>query len=235
MTLPTAVLLDLDGTIIDSPEGAEACWEAVCAQAAGMLGVGATDLYTAIHAARLEYWADPQRSFHGRMDLRVSTRQFVATAFVQLGLARLDGAHRIADAFRDRRDQYILNAGATDALAAFRAAGVRLALVTNGSALVQGAKIEQFNLGRFFECILIEGEQGFGKPDERVYKLALDTLAVAARDTWMVGDDLDWDVAGPQRLGIHGIWLRGSNMGTPEPRADVRPDRIIGSLRELVG
>ena len=84
-----------------------------------------------------------------------------------------------------------------------------------------------------FDHIQIEGEHGFGKPEERAYRHALDALGVTARDTWMVGDNLEWEVAAPQHLGIFAIWkdLLGDGLpaGTP-----IRPDRIIHSLTELL-
>ena len=49
----------------------------------------------------------------------------------------------------------------------------------------------------------------------------------------MVGDNLEWDVAAPQRLGIVGIWLDVLGTGLPEASA-VTPDRIIRSLSELL-
>ena len=50
---------------------------------------------------------------------------------------------------------------------------------------------------------------------------------------WMVGDNLEWDVAAPMRHGLTGIWLDRAERGLP-PTAQVRPDRIILSLDELV-
>ena len=79
---------------------------------------------------------------------------------------------------------------------------------------------------------MIEGELGFGKPDPRVYERALDTLDVAPRDTWMVGDNLEWDVAEPQRQGIYGIWIDARGRGLPRDYP-VQPDQIIQRLSEL--
>jgi putative hydrolase of the HAD superfamily len=47
----------------------------------------------------------------------------------------------------------------------------------------------------------------------------------------MVGDHLEFDVAGPQRLGLSGIWLDRAGAGLAE--SPVRPHRVIRSLREL--
>ena len=49
----------------------------------------------------------------------------------------------------------------------------------------------------------------------------------------MAGDRLDWDVAGPQKLGILGIWVDSSGQGLPLS-SPIRPDRIIRSLAELL-
>ena len=97
---------------------------------------------------------------------------------------------------------------------------------------MQRGKITRFGLTDLFDTILIEGEVGFGKPDPRVYARALESLEVAAADAWMVGDNLEWDVAEPQRQGIYGIWIDVWGRGLP-PRHPVRPNRIIRRLSEL--
>jgi putative hydrolase of the HAD superfamily len=110
---------------------------------------------------------------------------------------------------------------------------VRLALITNGDGVGQRAKIERFDLAHRFHHIQIEGEHGFGKPEPRAYMHALERLDVGARDSWMVGDNLEWEVTAPQRLGIHAIWFDAHGAGLPEGSV-VRPDRIVRKLSELL-
>jgi len=114
-----------------------------------------------------------------------------------------------------------------------RARGLPLALVTNGDAGQQRDKIERHDLARYFGAILIEGEFGCGKPEERVYREALHQLGVGPGDAWMVGDHLEWDVLAPQRLGLTGVWIDREGAGLPA-QADARPHRIIRSLSELL-
>src|SRR5258708_12453240 len=95
--------------------------------------------------------------------------------------------------------------GAHHVVGWFRARGVRLALISNGAAAPQRAKVVRFDLTHRFHHIQIEGEHGFGKPEERAYRHALAALEVEARDTWMVGDNLEWEAVAPQRFGIHAI------------------------------
>ena len=49
----------------------------------------------------------------------------------------------------------------------------------------------------------------------------------------MVGDNLEWEVVSPQRLGIHAIWHDGYGVGLPAD-SPIRPDRIIRRLSELL-
>ena len=80
---------------------------------------------------------------------------------------------------------------------------------------------------------MIEGEFGAGKPEEVVYRHALESLRVEAATAWMVGDNLEWDVAAPQRLGLTGVWIDGPGQGLPA-EAEVRPHRVIRRFAELV-
>ena len=91
----------------------------------------------------------------------------------------------------------------------------------------------RFQLAHRFHHIQIEGEQGFGKPEERAYLHAMDALGVTAADTWMIGDNLEWEVEVPQKLGIYAIWMDVHGDGLP-PGSTVKPDRIIRSLGELL-
>ena len=132
-----------------------------------------------------------------------------------------------------REEKMHLFDGAVDTLIALRAAGVKLALVTNGAADFQRAKIERFGLAPYFDHIQIEGEHGFGKPEEAAYRHALASLEVEPFEAWMVGDNLEWEVAAPQRLGIYAIWHDHLGEGLPKD-AGVTPDRIIRRLAELL-
>jgi putative hydrolase of the HAD superfamily len=145
-----------------------------------------------------------------------------------------DLATRLADRFTAyREEQMFVFPGAHDAIDALKALGVKLALVTNGAAGIQRAKVERFALTHRFDHIQIEGEHGFGEPDERAYHHAMHALGVTAPETWMIGDNLEWEIEVPQRLGIYAIWMDAHGEGLPA-QSTVKPDRIIRSLTELL-
>ena len=97
-------------------------------------------------------------------------------------------------------------------------------------------RLEQVNLDRLLKAIKASsarGEFGVGKPDQRVYLHALDQLKVQPEETWMVGDNLEWEVVIPQQLGIFAIWLDTLGKGLPE-NSSIHPDRVIRDLPELL-
>jgi putative hydrolase of the HAD superfamily len=83
----------------------------------------------------------------------------------------------------------------------------RLALITNGAPDIQSTKIDGSNLASFFETIIISGDHGFGKPDQRIFRLALERLNVAPHEAVMIGDSLNRDIAGAHAAGIQTIWI----------------------------
>ena len=230
--LPRAILFDLDDTLIHAYARPAEAWLAVAeelAEAIAPLVPAEAAAAIAVHAR--DFWADPERHRMWRQRIGAARREIVASA---LPFLSADAAHRLADRFSAwREEQMRLFEGAHETLDALKAAGVRLALVTNGAAESQRPKVERFDLASRFDHIQIEGEHGFGKPEEAAYRHAMDALGVEARDTWMVGDHLEWEVAAPQRLGIFAIWHDALGEGLPA-NSPVKPDRIIRSLGELL-
>jgi putative hydrolase of the HAD superfamily len=232
--LPRALLLDLDDTILDDSSGVVSCWRDACSSCCSAVsGLDAEVVFGAIDRTREWYWSDPERHRVGRLELAWARGEVVRLALAELGVDDAELAKRIGDSYHALRDEAIRPFDdAVSTVEWLRAQGCRLALLTNGGSRGQRQKIDRFDLARLFDAILIEGEVGFGKPDPRIYAQALATLGVAAAETWMVGDNLEWDVAGPQRQGITGVWIDARDGGVPEGR-DVRPDRVITRLADL--
>jgi putative hydrolase of the HAD superfamily len=232
--MPQAVFLDLDDTILDDSGNVSHCWREACFAHRSELGaVDPGVLSEAIERTRGWFWSDPERHRVGRLDLDAARRGIVRMSLSEIGVDSQALAEKIARRYGSLRDLGIQPlANAIETVRWLRESGCRLALLTNGSRAAQRSKITRFGLAPLFDLILIEGELGHGKPDARVYRRALDELGVEPRRTWMVGDNLEWDVAAPQRLGIYGIWLDVRGAGLPTGHG-VRPDRIVRGLSEL--
>jgi putative hydrolase of the HAD superfamily len=227
------LLLDLDDTLLDYSGGVDECWSASCAFGCTSGDLDPAALVSAVAASRRSFWDDPTRHRAERVNMLGAWTKIVVRALETLGRPDPERAAAIAAEFaRRRRERMQLFPDARGCLTAWREAGVRMGLVTNGDASQQRDKIARHGLAPFFDVIVIEGEFGAGKPDEAVYRHALRALDVAPSEASMVGDHLDFDVAGAQRLGLRGIWIDRPGSGLPAECA-VRPDRIIRSLTEL--
>ena len=236
--LPRAMLIDMDDTILSAYGRPEIAWNKIAAEFADELAPLPPDqVAAALLASARKFWSTAEPIWRIRLgEARRLTVKGGLDALAAAGHRTLpdDLAHRIADRFTlYREEEMFVFPGAHAAIDALKALGVKLALVTNGAADMQRAKVERFALGHRFDHIQIEGEHGFGKPEERAYLHAMDALGVTASDTWMVGDNLEWEVVAPQRLGIYAIWMDVHGDGLP-PGSTIKPDRIIRSLSELV-
>ncbi|ETR76846.1 phosphoglycolate phosphatase [Afipia sp. P52-10] len=236
--LPRAMLIDMDDTILSAYGKPALAWQAVAEEfATEFAPILPHEAAAAILAAARQFWDSAEA--HWRLKLNEARRITVAAGFAALAAAgqkpmSRDFCIRMADRFSAFRDENMaLFPGVHDAIDALKACGVKLALVTNGAGPTQRAKVERFALTHRFDHIQIEGEHGFGKPEERAYHHAMNALGVSACDTWMIGDNLEWEVIAPQRLGIYAIWMDAHDEGLPEGSA-VKPDRIIRSLSELL-
>jgi putative hydrolase of the HAD superfamily len=207
--------------------------------AADFGGWAPSDVARAVSGAAERFWADESRHRLGRLNLLDARAGIVREGFLQLARSGVGApdetvASRMSARYESyRNEQMYLFPHAHEVVDTLRSAGVKLALITNGAAKPQRAKVERFELAHRFHHIQIEGEHGFGKPEDRAYRHALSVLDVEAHETWMVGDNLEWEVIAPQRLGIHTIWHDSIGDGLPAG-TEARPDRIIRSLRELL-
>jgi len=236
--LPRAILFDLDDTLIRAYAQPEEAWRRLLHVFSAHLDAHDEPALERVRLAIMEegrsFWQDPAAAARWRLDIPSARRLTVRRGLARLGHADEALADRIADAFTElRRQEYRLYPDAHATVDALRQAGVRLALVTNGAAETQRDKIARFDLAHRFDHIQIEGEFGQGKPELAVYRHALERLDCDACDAWMVGDNYEWEVVAPQKLGMCGIWYDPFDAGVPA-HADDKPTRIIKRLGELI-
>lgn len=121
--------------------------------------------------------------------------------------------------------------GMSETVAALQARGIKLGIVTNGSARAQHGKIMALHLWRHFPCILVSATVGLRKPNTAIFALALEKLELSPNETWFVGDHPEADILGAERAGLTGVWIKGF---IPWPAAQPEPRLQIGTLQELL-
>lgn len=234
--LPKAILFDLDDTIISFDGAADHAWQKTCKSfvESEKTSFDVMELLKSINKTRRWYWSDPERHKVGRMDIVKARREIVKVALHELHFFDEDKAHAMADSYAKLQEELIcLFPKSIETLEKLRDSGVRMVLLTNGSSEKQRGKINRFCLSDFFEFCLIEEEVGFGKPDARMYEMALQKLNLKAEETWMVGDNLVWDIEAPKKAGIFSIWNDYGRKGLPKD-SSIMPDRIISDISELI-
>ncbi len=236
MVRPTAIIFDLDDTLIGRKGRVQDAWLDALAVVPEL--TERHDLPTivaALTAARGRAWADAQRRAGPALDYAGARAALVADALDQLGFA---GDGNLADRLKEGishntgRTSY-LHDGAVDVLAFLRSAEIPLALLTNGESRTQRGKIERFALASYFDHILVEEEIGAGKPFDAAYATALDRFGRHVGEIWMIGDHLENDIAAPKRHGMRTVWFNPDRAAAPED-PNVRADREIAALSELM-
>ncbi len=73
-----------------------------------------------------------------------------------------------------------------------------------------------------------------GKPSPVYFQAALEALDADPTLTWMVGDDLEADIAGAQRLGMRTVLVRTGKFRPGDlDRSRVAPDVVLNSVADL--
>jgi HAD superfamily hydrolase (TIGR01662 family) len=114
--------------------------------------------------------------------------------------------------------------------------GYRLGMVSNTSDddNVQ-QMVDRWELRPFFELIVTSAGVGFRKPDERIFRPALDHFGVPPAQVAMVGDSLEADILGANQLGIYSIWITRRISLPEEGVLAIQPQAVIPTLDIIPG
>jgi phosphoglycolate phosphatase-like HAD superfamily hydrolase len=154
--LPRAMLIDMDDTILSAYSRPDLAWNIVATEFAGELApLSPQQVAAAIVDSGRKFWATAEAVW--RLKLEEARHVVVQGGFNALAAdghapLSLDLATRLANRFHAyREEQMFVFPGAHDAIDEFKARGVKLALVTNGAAGPQRAKVERFALAHRFD------------------------------------------------------------------------------------
>ena len=250
-----SILFDLDDTLVVEGASADAAFLATCECAHEKYGIDPEALHQSVQYHARELWRASATITYCRA-IGISSweglwarflgsdpnlkklhtwaptyrREAWFRALTDHGVKDLSFAEQLSDVFpSERRERHVVFSDVEDSLTNLREV-YRLALVTNGAPDLQREKIQGANLAQSFDAILISGEVGVGKPDCRIFKLALEALTTSPSEAVMVGDSLTRDILGAQHAGLRGIWLNRSGNNAA---SQVTPDAQITNLNQI--
>jgi phosphoglycolate phosphatase len=208
----TALLFDLDGTLVDS----------------------VPDLAAAVNTVLAEHGLKPL----AESDIAGMVGDGVAKLVERALLARGGGNVALGPAVERYVALYEANAttltrpypGVPEVLAEFGRAGVRMGVCTNKPEHATRAVLDGLGLARFFPVVLGGDSLEARKPDPAPLLAALGRLGAAASESAMIGDHRN-DLLAARAAGTRIIFARyGYGLAT---LGTLAPDALIGSFAEL--
>ena len=212
-----ACVFDAYGTLFDVAAAARTC--------SAELGEKSSALSSLWREKQLQYtWL---RALQGRhADFWQVTGEALDFALETLRISgsglrdRLLNLYLTLDAFPEVRDT----------LARLKQAGMRTAILSNGSPRMLKAAVEGAGIPHLLDAVLSVEEVGIYKPHPRVYQLAVERLGLEAGAIAFQSSNA-WDAWAASAFGMRVVWCNRYDQ-RPE-KLPGRPDREIRSLAEL--
>ncbi|MEI6666021.1 MAG: HAD family hydrolase [Chloroflexota bacterium] len=194
----THVLLDVDGTLVDSGGAAQAAEAAL----ANHCSARANRAISPLDVARLREVVSNESGW------RTATVPAVRHEVVRRLLAEHDRADEAAiqdalNVFTDARTRALtVFPDVCESLAVLRALGLVLIAASNGTV-----DLERFGLAEYFSGTHYAGDIGVAKPDPNFFALALQRFDIRACSTLAIGDRVDNDYEPARDAGLHSVLL----------------------------
>ena len=111
-----------------------------------------------------------------------------------------------------------------------RAAGMKTAILSNGSPTMLTAAVNSSGVGRILDATFSVEKVGVFKPHPSVYQIVVDEMAVAANRVCFLSSN-GWDAAGAAAFGFRTVWVNRNK--TPVENLPAHPEAEIPTLADL--
>lgn len=217
-----AVVFDAYGTLFDV--------HAAVARHAEAIGPDAGRLSELWRTKQLEYsWV--MALARQRSDFWTLTQDALDHALARLPQIDKTWREPLLDAYRTL-DSYPEVAGV---LGRLREAGLRTAILSNGTAAMLARAVEAAGIGGGLDAVISVDEAATFKTDPATYALTEARLGVGPARTLFVSSNR-WDVAGATAFGLRCLWV--NRAGLPDEYPGLPPVAAassLGALPELIG
>ncbi|HUZ63882.1 MAG TPA: haloacid dehalogenase type II [Acetobacteraceae bacterium] len=214
-----ACVFDAYGTVFDFASAAASCRDVLGEQAGALTAL----------------WRDKQLQYtwlrslqHRHADLWQITGDSLDYALETLGFADPALRQRLMDLYRT----LAVFPEIPETLRRLRAAGIRTAILSNGSPAMLETAVAGNGIGALLDAVISVEEVGVFKPDPRVYQRALERLGVTAAEVSFQSSNA-WDAYAASAFGMRVVWC---NRYAQKPeRLPGQPDHMVTTLADLPG
>lgn len=119
---------------------------------------------------------------------------------------------------------------AAPALQRLKAAGMRTAILSNGSTTMLAAGVAAAKIRDHLDLVLSIDEVSVFKPSPAVYGRAVDRLGVQANRVCFLSSN-GWDAHGAQSFGFHAVWINRHRLAAD--RLPSPPEIVVSSLADV--
>ena len=221
----TAVVFDMFGTL--TPSTPDEVWQEHAARSAAPLGLDPSTWRRVLDQSFAE-------RITGRLgDLPATFRELARRAGVRPDPAALDAA--CAARLSAQRELFGLRADAADVIAALRARGLRVGVLSD--CTTEFAQCwETLPIAGLVDARVLSCEAGRRKPDPELFAMIAGLLGVAPRECLYVGDGGGNELAGATRCGMRAVMLRADDwaVNVARDRPDDWPGMVVSSLTAVL-
>lgn len=203
------LVFDLDGTLMDTRR----------------------DIASAVNRVRADYQLTPLSLETVTGYVGDGLRELIHRSLADAPHVNVDEAAARWSRYYDERmhDETLLYPGVADGLRRLRAAGFRLALVSNKPREACLKLLRHFELADLFQVILGAGDTPHLKPHPEPLVRAMELVGAEKGETWMIGDHKT-DVEAARRAGVRSVFVQGGmgRLGAEQPT------KVCHSFHEVV-
>ena len=106
--------------------------------------------------------------------------------------------------------------------------GYKLHLITNGFEKIQWSKLQNAQIGQYFETVITSEAAASLKPHKAIFDYAINKAGCQYEHSIMIGDNLDADIRGAMEAGMDTVFVNHI-----QEEVTVQPTHIIHHLKEL--
>ncbi|GGG55790.1 noncanonical pyrimidine nucleotidase, YjjG family protein [Croceivirga lutea] len=203
----TDVFFDLDHTLWDFNTNSKLTFEKILP--AHDVTVSIQDFINIYEPLNASFWKLYREEKINKEDLRY---QRLKQTFDRLEVFVEDATiNSLSDAYIDNLSFYENLMPHSFEILSYLRKNYRLHIITNGFREIQGRKLKNSGLSDYFNVVMDSETAGVKKPNPLIFNTAIEAANASPTKSVMIGDNLEADVLGAQRVGMKAIHYNTNN------------------------